>query len=390
MASTEAQGRVNFGPIGNASVLVALIGIIGVGVGVATGAVGKQAYMFGFACYMAMVLGCLGLTLLHHVCRGSWSLSVLRILEAGGGPAAVGGLGLAFIPLWIFRNDFYHHWIHPEHPFAHWFKRAYFTETSWTIRAVMFLAIWFVISLAMRNSTRRQDTSGDLNEQHFRTNYGVAGLILFILTVTFASTDWIMSMDPHWTSSIFGVWFAISGALMALTFATALVLSNRNKAPYNEIVSHHLQKDLGNMCFAITMLWAYFTLSQWIIIWSGNLPEFTSYYVLRNQKAGWFLYLGGLNILVGFFVCWFAFLTPKVKRKPELLIKFCILACLVRFFDLYYCVMPFMRVTFSFWDIVAVGAFAALWLAIMGKESTKAPIVPEYDTRLQEIAHHAH
>lgn len=390
MALATNSSRVNYGPMGNASVLVGFLGAIAMGAGIFSGKEGKHAYMFGFTCFAAMVIGCLGLTLLHHICRGSWSLSVLRIFEAGGGPVAVGSLAIAFIPIWLMRNDFYHHWIHPEHPFSHWVKRAYFTETSWTIRAVMFLGIWFAISLAMRNSTRRQDKSGAINEQHFRTNYGVFSLILFILTVTFAITDWVMSMDPHWTSSIYGVWFVISGALMALTFATALVCINRNKAPYTEIMSHHLTKDLGNMCFTLTMLWAYFTLSQWLIIWSGNLPEFTSYYVTRNFKEQGFLILGGLNVIIGFFICWFGFLSPRVKRKPRMLITFCIIACIVRFFDLYYNVMPFMRTSFSFWDPIALAGFAAIWLAIFGKQSTGAAILPEYDNRLQEIAHNAH
>lgn len=390
MASIADSRKLNFSNIGNASVLLAALS----GFALIASAMSKpeamHAYMLGFICFAAMVLGCLGLTLLHHICKGSWSLSILRILEAGGGPTAILTLAASWAFLFFKGKDvFYEHAFHPEKPWPHFFKRMYYTEPWYIGRMIAFFLIWFVLAYALQKSSRRQDETGSKSEEQFRANLGTVGMILFILTSTFAITDWVMAMDPHWTSSIYGLWFVVTGGLLALAFATLMVCLNRGKAPYSEVISPSLTKDLGNMCFALTMLWAYFTLSQWLIIWSGNLPEFTSYYVVRNFKNPQFLILGGANVIIGFFFCWFGFLTPKVKANPKALAFFCAIAILVRFGDIYYNVVPFMRTTFSVYDLLGLGFFATLWLAIFGLGARDKMLVPVYDNRLRE-GNHAH
>ncbi|MCE9558153.1 MAG: hypothetical protein K8R88_04310 [Armatimonadetes bacterium] len=398
MSETAAvKSKFNFGTAGNAGFIIAALGFVGWGIGVATlGEAGWQSYMYGYICFATIVLGCFGMTMLHHVCRGSWGLSVLRIFEAGGGPAAIGALAVGFLPIAFKMHTFYHHWMDTHEVWKGPMKAWYLRQDTFLIRAAIYFVIWFLFAYLLRQSSLRQDKSNNKNEAQFRTNLSAGGLVMFMITVTFAMTDWVMSMDPHWFSSIFGPWFAVNGALMALTLVTYIVCRYRDEAPYKEILSSRVTTDLGNMCFAFTMFWAYFTLSQWLIIWSGNLPEFTRFYAARNLTAvegqtPWLLIIGGLSVLCGFFIPWFALLAPRVKARPELLMRVVLFAFLIRFIDLFYNVVPFMRSTFVWSDAAALVAFAGLWMMVMGKQTEKASLYAEHDQRLMEAAHsHGH
>jgi len=393
----HSERKASFSALGSGGALVALIAGAALIAGILTGAEkGLQSYMFAYICFASMVLGCFGLTLLHHTVRGSWGLSVLRMFEAGGGPTAIAALGLGFIPIAFNMDTFYHHWTHVEEPWKHSFKAWWLSTDTFIVRNVIYFAIWFILAYALRQSSLKQDQTGLEKERIFRTNLSAFGLAMFMLTTTFAITDWVMSMDPHWFSSIFGVWFVISSALLALGFVTWQVCRNRDAYPYNSVISPQLLKDLGNLCFAFTMLWAYMTLSQWIIIWSGNLPEFISYYVLRNMGtdqfaiAGrpWLLVAGAASILFGFFVPWFALLSPKVKARPHLLMRVALLIICVRLLDMLYNIMPFMRTSVHWVDAVALVFFAGLWCAIFGKQTEKASLYVENDQRLMEASSH--
>lgn len=354
-----------------------------------------QSYLYAYIVGFTAVLGCLGITLLHHCVRGSWGLSMLRITEAGSSPLAFGVFGILFLPIAFAtkQGHLYHHWTHPEHPF-HGFKAWIHSEPRFYATAAILFIFWIAISAKLRSSSIRQDTNQDDAERAMRTNFASPMLVAYMLSVTIMCTDWVMSLNPHWFSSIFGVLFAISAALTALAFGTIIILSNRDKAPYSEIITPQLTKDLGNMLFTFSMLWAYMTLSQWLIMWCGNLPEFIQYYTDRNgtgalSKMG---IIGALNVFFGFFVAWTALLFPRVKREPKMLLAVAWIILIVRATDMFYHVMGFMRPgdAFNMWDIAGAAGMLLLFAGLATWGTKSASLYPEHDQRLKEAALNHH
>jgi len=395
--TTSTQPEMNYGRIGSLGFILGLIGLLaclavmyGGDKAMATNMM--HSWMFGWAFWLALTLGCLGFTLLHHVVRGSWGQAVIRIFEAGGGVFALGTIAVLFAPIYLHLDKFYGMWVHPEPGDKIVAAKAvYMTPVAFLGRFIVFFAIWMAFAAVLRRSILRQDKTGDLNQQHFRTNLSAPGLVLYVITLTLATTDWFMSMDAHWMSTMFGPLYMIVCANLAIGFAAAVVCFNSNKAPYNAIMSKDLTRDFGNVTFMFVMLWVYFMLSQFIIIWHGNLPEYTSYYYKRQYESGFLLALGAINIVFGWFVPWMTLLSPKIKTLPKAVGQVAVFIFLMRIIDVYWNIMPFLRggYVYPMWtDLVAFITIGGWWLFAFGKTASQASILPEHDTRLQEaIAH---
>jgi hypothetical protein len=393
MTSSQEAARVSFDRAGSAGLL---IGVIGVGLWAAGLATAPESallsWLFSFTFWMALTLGCLGVALLHHSLRGAWGLSVLRIYEAAGGPAMFAMMAVAFLPILLGMGTLYHEWLRPD-PLdavvAH--KAPYLNQPFFIARTVAYFAIWIALAYFLRRSSLAEDETRDPRQRQFRTNLGTFGLVLLVFTMTFAITDWVMSLDPHWFSSIYGPWYVITGASLALGFGIFLVCTNAGKAPYNQVVTPHLTKDLGNMLFAFTQLWAYFTLSQFIIIWSGNLPKFIAFYDARRE-AVWAV-VGGISVIVGWFVPFIALLSPKVKATASLLAQVALIIVLCRGADIFWNVLPMVHGTPYWTDLAALAGLGGLWTFVFATQIKKAALLPAHDTRLIEQAqaspHHA-
>ena len=390
--------RAKFGPLGNMGLLLGLIfGAAGLAVMFGDKTLGPEmvrSWTWAWGSFIALTLGCLGMTLLSHVTRGNWSQSVLRIFEAGGGVKALLLMVILFLPIAANFGVPYAKWYplqaHDEYMVT---KAQWLNPTGFAIRFFIYFVLWIFLAGKLRASSLRQDESREIKEQHFRTNLASPGLVFFILSVTLASTDWFMSMDPHWFSTMYGPIYIVVAANMALGLATLLVCLNAKKYPYNQIVSEDLTRDLGNMNFMMTMLWIYFVLSQFIIIWSGNLAEFTSFYYKRQVESQFLLFLGAFNILFGWLVPWTALIAPRTKKHLSLLAWTAGGIFVMRFVDMYWTIMPFMRgglVLPSWTDLLAVLGIGGLWLWAFGKTTTETELLPAHDTRLQEALHHEH
>ena len=394
---SESTNTVNLGNARNMGVIALVAGGIATAAGATMGpeamASMMTSYLFAWVVVMAFTLGCLGVTLLHHTVRGSWGLAVLRLYEAGGGPWSFVAMFIAWIPIALNIHTIYHHWADPklaaELPIQ---KQQWLTEPFFIARTVAYFVIWFALAWILKNSSQRDDKNPDPKAAQFRTNLSAPGIVVFVLTVTFAITDWVMSIDPHWSSTIYGVWYTISGALMALSFGAIVVCANRDKEPYRDIISPSLTKDLGNLCFAFTMFWCYVTLSQFLITWSGNLPEYIRYYVDRKiSQHAWWNYVGAFNIVFGFFVPWTLLLSPRAKAKASMLLGIASLIFFMKIVDMYWNVIPSLRSTgFDWRDIAGLVFLGGLWFAVFGSQVRQAALIPEHDTRLMEAQpHHA-
>ncbi len=387
--------KFNVDRVGFASSLVGLIGLL-----VCVGCLFVpdlrkgmlQSYLFGWTFWTMMALGCFGLTTLHHTIRGSWGLSVLRMWEAGGGARTLLWMGALFIPVLCFLPVLYY-WADPaimasDKILQH--KAPYLNVGGFTARWAIFFLIWAAMAWGFRASAKRQEISNDVREEHRRTNYAAPGLLFFFLSTTFAWTDWAMSVDAHWFSTIWGVIFAVGAALGALSFTVMLFAANSEKAPFNQIISPALTRDLGNLLFVLTMLWGYTNISQYLIIWSGNLPEFTTYFKSRSD-GGWNA-IGCALIIGQFFLPFVALLTPRVKREPMLLAKIAGWLFVMRILDVFAIMIPFFRGTpaLAWTDVVAFLGIGGIWFSLFAFGLKRAALLPKYDQRLQEALEHAH
>lgn len=351
-----------------------------------------QSYIYGFMCAVSISLGMLGLTLLHHTVRGSWGLSVIRLAEAGASARTFMLLALLYVPIIFFYKDLYP-WANAatvagDHVLRN--KAAWMNPTAVAIRAFVLIGIWGLLANGLRKSSIRQDESNDENEAQTRTNWAAPGIVLLALTVTVAVTDWVMSLDPHWYSTMFGPLFIVGPGLGALALCSLLIGVNANRDPFKNYIRPNVTKDLGNMMLTFTMLWAYFNFSQFLIIWNGNLPTTAGYYYARSVE-GWNAV--GCALIVGqFFIPFVWLLCPSTKRHPMNLARVAGWLLVMRIVDIYYIVTPMYRTTGPMphlADGIAFLSLMGLWTMVFCAQIKKASIYPMHDRRLLEATDHA-
>jgi hypothetical protein len=251
----------------------------------------------------------------------------------------------------------------------------------------------------MKNSARRQEKNGDFALERGRSSWGAVGMVMFFLTFSFGVIDWLMSLEPHWPSTMMPLWQVIASCLGACSFCVAIVCVNAKKEPYVNVVSQNLTKDWGNILFMFTMLWAYTAVSQFLIIWNGNVPETAQYYARRSMMQ-WNV-IGMVTILGQFLVPWMSLLSPRVKRYPRLLRRMAGWIFVIHIVDVYLAVGPALPSTVAGvhqsafspaigFDILGWLAIGGIWLWQFGNQVSKAPLLVGFDHRLQEALIHAH
>lgn len=393
------------------ALFVGLLGMILWGVGFASdnGAIPHQqamySYLFGFVFWFSVTIGCLGLMCVHGSLKATWGSATVRILEAGGGPGALLLMVLFFIPIAIpgVGLSAIYQWtsstfMHSDPVLTK--KLFYLTTPGFIIRTAIVVAIWFIWAALLKRSSRRQDESLDSKEWGFRSNWGTPGIVMFFLTITVISTDWIMSLEPAYFSTIYGLLFGVSCGLSALSLAVLIILYNSRSEPFKAIVNPKLTRDFGNLLFMLTMLWAYFTLAQFLITWEGNLPLEVKYYLNRTGSAigsgqnhmDWNI-LSNLLIYLQFFVPFLCLLAPRAKRVVKNLIWVAMLIFVVSIFNVYWLIFPSVRhagfgESLTHWtDYAAFLGIGGLWFAALVTQLTKAPLLPKYDSRILEAEH---
>jgi hypothetical protein len=231
-----------------------------------------------------------------------------------------------------------------------------------------------------------------------RSSWGAASLVFFVLSITFAMIDWLMSLEPHWTSTMYGVWQMVGAALGASALVTVVVCLNATRKPYVDIVSPNLTKDFGNVLFMFTMLWAYTSISQYLIIWNGNLPETAAYY-MRRSHLSWNA-IGMVTILGQFLIPWMTLLSPRVKRYPRLLRQIAGWIFAVHIVDMYLAVAPALSGPganhhravgdYILFDVLAFLTVGSIWRFVFARNIGRTQLLVSYDNRLQEALAHAH
>ena len=319
MSAGEVKGWPT--PWGGVQRPALLIGAVGLGICLVAGLVPPRlvpglramvfpAYLVGYLFWIGIALGSLSLTMLHRLVGGTWGLPTRRPMEAAALTLPV--LALLFVPLLLGLPVLYP-WARADAPeVLH--KHGYLTPTWFMARLVVYFAIWIVLALLMSRWSLRQDRTTDPAASRPAQNLAGPGLGALFLTASFAMIDWAMSLEPEWTSTLYGAMLIIGMGLA--TFAAMILVTSwlRRVGPpeYAEAATPGRINDLGNLQLAFTMLWAYLSFSQFLIIWSGNLAEEIPWY-LRRTRGGW-QYVVMALMLFHFFVPFFALLFRDVKR----------------------------------------------------------------------------
>ncbi|MCX6379041.1 MAG: hypothetical protein NT023_06125 [Armatimonadetes bacterium] len=355
-----------------------------------------QVWLYAWVTWMTMTLGCAALLYLHHAVRGKWSLVILRTLEAGAKQLLpMMFLGLPVVAsVWMGESSIYP-WLgelknHPQVlP-----KAAYLNPARFTAFYFAYFVIWSFLATRLTNSAATQDKSFDEREQTMRLTFGAWSMVIFMLSMTLAWVDWVMSLDPLWSSTMFPAWFMMGGCLMALSFAAILLTSRMKEEPFNTAASGEVLKDIGNMLLTLTMVWAYFSLSQFLIMWSANIPTEVKYYQSRFDVPALNV-MGGILIAFQWLIPFLALLAPRTKKQPALLQKVAILILIMRFVDMFWTVVPFFMAkgkgidtTTVLVNIAGMVVFGGVWLSLFFSDLRRHSPLPKHDARLEEALSH--
>jgi hypothetical protein len=353
-----------------------------------------QSYLIGYIFWISLTLGALGVLMVHHLSGGAWGMAGRRIWEASTRTLPL--MVLLFLPL-AFNLETLYSWARPEAVDDHviHLKAAYLNAPFFYARAVLFFVIWGGLIFLLNKWSREQDEQpAELigpKDRRFRLLSG-PGLCLWVLSVTFMSVDWVMSLDAHWYSTIFGVLMIGGQGLSTLAF-TILVLAALVKfQPMARVAHADIFHDLGKLMFAFTMLWTYFSVSQLLIIWSANLPEEVPFY-LERLNGPWRTISIGLLVLQ--FVVPFLFLLSRdLKRNPQVVRWVALVILIMRVVDITWTIGPVFRhegSTLHWLDFAVVLGMGLPWLAIFWRSLAGRPLVPARDPYYKEaMAHVGH
>jgi hypothetical protein len=335
-----------------------------------------RSYLLGYLFWLGIALGCLGIALLHQLTGGAWGNVIRRFLESGTRTLPL--LALLFVPI-VFGLPHLYEWTHPEvvaadHVLQH--KSAYLNVPFLLGRAAFYFAVWIGFAMLLNAwSARGAAEPGGAIARRLKIA-SAPGILFYVLTMTFAAVDWVMSLDPHWFSTIFGVLFIVGQVLSAFAFVIALVARMRDAEPLaSGVTSDHLH-DLGNLLFAFLFLWAYISISQLLIIWSANLPEEIPWY-LKRFNGGW-EWVGYALVVFHFAVPFLILLNRRVKRAGRALAMTATAIIVMHFVDLFWIIVPeFHPDAFRIhWlDVAAPVAVGGLWLALFFRQLAQRPLL---------------
>jgi hypothetical protein len=337
--------RVKDGTLNTGKFAMLGAGVVLLGGACAVGLTGDEAHTTRFAFgYLASYMGVLGICLcalffvmIQHITRAGWGVGVRRFAENLAGALPL--MALLFVPILLNIDHLYHHWIKPyANDTVLAGKSGWLNESSFITRAVIYFVVWIGLATFFRRTSLKQDESGDPALSLRMARVAAPGLLLFALSVTFAAFDWIMSLDPHWFSTIFGVCYFAGGYMAFFAFTILLTKWITGKGYMREAINTEHYHDLGKFLFAFMVFWTYTNFSQYMLISYANLPEETAFFEKR-QNNGWSAV--GTMLIFGHFLFPFAFLMSRhIKRNGYTLGFGAVFLLVIHWIDMQFLVMP--------------------------------------------------
>jgi hypothetical protein len=353
-----------------------------------------QSYLFSYLYWFSIPLGCMAILMMHHLTGGWWGYPIRRLLEAGTRTCLV--MTVLFIPILFGIKKLYPWTIwavdKPADPALH-FKAMYLTENFFVVRSVIYFAIWLTLVYFLNRWSYQQDRTGNPRLASVLEAFSAPGLILWGIAVTYSSIDWIMSIEPLWFSTIYGMLFMVVEALAAMAFVIFVLRLLADSEPIKNIVTGSQFNDLGNLMLAFVMLWAYLSFSQFLIIWAGNLRDEIPWYLAR-AFGGW----GALAIflmIMHFAVPFLLLLQRGVKRRLRVLAGLTGMMVFLTLVDVYWLVVPGFQSERSGprlhpSDILAVIGIGGIWVGTYIWQLRKMPLLPLHDPRFEGALQHEH
>lgn len=362
-----------------------------------------QSYLMSFMLVLGLAVGSLGLMMLQHLTSGHWGIIIRRPLESATRTLPL--VAIFFLPIALFGMQHLYTgsgdqkgWLNApasgEGALSD-FQKSYLTTHGFLGfygRAVIYFAVWLVLMFTFNILSKEQDTNQ--NDRALRRKLKMLagpGIILYVFVMSFAAVDWVMSLSPHWASTIYGFLFVAGQLISAMAFMIAVVVLLSRTEPFAGILQKRHLHDLGKLLLAFVMLWAYFDFSQLLIIWSGNQPEEISFY--RTRLYGGWGVVAVIVLIFHFFVPFLLLLSQDVKRNAKILPKIAMWLILMRLVDLYWMTRPeFTSSAMPTWlDLVLPVALGGLWLGFFAFNLKQCPLLPLGDPKLAEaIEHHEH
>jgi hypothetical protein len=340
-----------------------------------------QSYLFAYLYWAGIGLGCLGFLVIQFVVRGRWGLAIRRLLEAGA--LTIPLLAALFVPV-LFGVGALYPWARPEvvanNPLLQ-HKSVYLNIPFFVIRAVLYFAVWSGLAYALRRLSRLMDTEGDPGLSQRLRNLSTLGALALTVTATFALTDWAMSLEPEWSSTIYAALVATGGLLAAFALVIALLSRLRADEPLAGAVTPAVLNDLGNLLLVALLMWAYLAFSQYLIIWTGNLSEEIPWYV-RRLDGGW-MAVAVLIIVLHFAVPFVLLLSPQVKRSGPALGFVAVLILVMHVVDTFWLVIPALRpnrFAMAWTDVAALVGIGGLWAAWFLWQLRQGPLLAQSET----------
>jgi hypothetical protein len=344
-----------------------------------------RSWLLGFVFWTGLAFGCFAVLMLYFLVGGRWGLAVRRCLESGSRTFPL--MALCFVPLLFGLRELYP-WSRPEaaadEVLRH--QQAYLNVPFFVGRAAVYFALWTFLAALMNRWSRREDRTGEPAPARKMVLLSGPGLVAYGLTIQFASVDWVMSLEPRWYSTIFGMLFMAGQALAALSLVTATTIVLARKEPLRGAIPPVAFKDLGNLLLTFVILWTYMSFAQFLIIWSGNLKEEIPWYA-RRYLGSW-SWVGLALIVLHFFVPLFLLLFRETKRRTSILLAVAVGILVMRLVDLEWMTAPEFREEASVrWlDLLAPLGIGGIWMALYAWDLSRRPFLPPRALHLEEAS----
>jgi hypothetical protein len=345
-----------------------------------------RSYLMAYIFWLGIPLGAFGVLMIHHLVGGTWGFVIQRLLESAIRTFPV--TAFLFLPILLGISDLYS-WARPDalaHDEILRQKTLYLNIPFFTLRTILYFAIWISVGHFLTKWSDDQDRAADGMLTQRLQSLSAPGLVLYGLTVTFSAIDWVMSLEPRWYSTIYGMIFMVSHGLVALAFVTAVGFFLWQRKPLAHVTASWVFQDLGNMLLALVMFWAYLSFSQFLLIWVENLKNETPWY-LRRITGGWGA-IAIVLIILEFALPFLLLLSRALKRKAETLCAIAFMIVVIHLVEIFWFVEPaFYSGVFSIhWlDFAATAGIGGLWLSAFLWQLESRSLYPFHDPRFAAI-----
>jgi hypothetical protein len=351
-----------------------------------------RSYLVGYFFWFGISLGSLALLMVQHASGGAWGMVIRRILEAGS--RTLPFMAVLFIPI-LFGLPSLYQWDNKalvDHDRILQDKQIYLNAPFWISRVVIYFAVWNLLMYLLNKWSSLEDAEGGTKYAIKMEKLSAPGIVIYVFTLTFCVTDWVMSLTPHWFSTIFGFLAVAGQGLGIFAFSIAVLALLAGQPPMSGVVTKKHLHDLGKLMLAFTMLWAYMSFSQLLIIWSGNLPDEITWYTSRLNN-GW-QYVGLILLVFQFAVPFLLLLSQPLKRNPRTISALALFIIFIRIIDIFWLIEPNFNpggFHVSWLDVAAPLGVGGVFVALFLMELAKRPLMPLGAPDLQKtLAHGRH